>query len=181
MIEWANQTTSNQKRDTNMSNNKTKQVVARVDTTSALAAIINSKLQVTFNELMVERNLRAKGQFDFDIGTEGFTIYLTHGAEKQTSQYFTIEFTADVSEKDLGRGEEIVELTAVKLVSIESDSYEWGTVELNIDDAEPLVEVAKEIINNANFYRLVDSGTYTTDDLNATYSELSIEYDKEYR
>lgn len=146
-----------------------------------LAELIKKKFEETQHEILVKRNLSAKCDVELDYDNSGFVLNLEAGSTKETKQYFTIVFSADVWDRDIGRGTSIVEFKDVKLEGVESDSIAWGVENLDITDAEPLLEIGNTVVNDANFYRLVDSEVYTTDDSNITYSELSEDYDRNYR
>ena len=164
-----------------MSNSKKIVTTKKIATIKEVAEIIDAKLQVTYDEITVERNLSPKPQFTLEYDDEGFTLFLTHGEDKQTSQDITVSFSADVFSREYSEYLTIVELKNIKLAAVEIDSYEVGIFELDVADAKPLLEIAETIVSSANFYRLVDSSVYTTSDLNETYSDMSEEYDRYYR
>lgn len=150
----------------------------KIENTSQLAALISKKLQLVRDSLWTDRSSKVVSGIDFDYGEDVIYITLTSEGSREQQQDLTLTLSADIHDRELATGESIVEFKHINILNIESDSYAWGTEEIEVNGEECLKEVVNDVVLNANFYRLVDSKTYTTDDLDATYSEMNEQYEK---
>lgn len=138
-----------------------------------IANTLKVELNRIKSELMESYKSSVKTNIDFEYGEKGFCVrqyLLTDGTDIE------VRFKADISTKDIYKGE-IVEFSNISISQIETVGI-CDILYLDLDNSDALLEVGKEIALNANFYRLVDKKTVTTDDLDATYSEMSEQYEK---
>lgn len=138
---------------------------------------IEKEIEVLKKQVM-NSNLKLENKFesniDFYYDDDGFYTHCLLNKDTDVD----ITFKANVRIKELGFNERIVEFTNININEIEvvhKDAFEC----LDIKDAEELLTIGVDIAINANFYRLVDEDTYTTDDLDATYLEMTEQYRRE--
>lgn len=150
----------------------------KIENTTQLAALINKRLQLVRDSLWEDMGSEVDVGIDFDFGGRDIYITLTSEGSKNEEQDLTLSLSADIQRKVLVTGESIVEFKNIDILSIESDSYAWGTEEIKLDEDDSLKEAVTRLILDANFYHLVDSKTYTTGDLDMIYSEMSESFEK---
>ena len=142
-----------------------------------VVTLLNSKLEAFKIENKKSCVYRGKPSFDFDYYDDGFEI--TIRKDKDTD--VRVIFSANIDTKDLNTGEQILEFTKVVLDKIEVDTatenYEF-VCNYTLSDVIILEDVGTDIATNATYYNLVSDDIYTTDDIDATYSEMSVQYEK---
>ena len=62
-------------------------------------------------------------------------------------------------------------------VDTATENYEF-VCNYTLSDVIILEDVGTDIATNATYYNLVSDDIYTTDDIDATYSEMSVQYEK---
>lgn len=150
----------------------------KIENTTQLAALINKRLQLVRDGLWEDMGSRVDVGIDLDFCGSDIYITLTSEGSKKEEQDLSLNLSADIQRKELVTGESIVEFKNIDILSIESDSYAWGTEEIKLDEDDSLKEAVTRLILDANFYHLVDSKTYTTDDLDMICSEMSENFEK---
>lgn len=142
-----------------------------------VVTLLNSKLEAFKIENKKSCVYKGKPSFDFDYYDDGFEI--TIRKDKETD--VRVIFSANIDTKDLITGEQILEFTKVALDKVEVDTATetyTATCNFSLVDILALEDVATEIATNATHYNLVDSDIITTDNIDATYSEMSEQYEK---
>lgn len=144
-----------------------------------VVTLLNSKLEAFKIENKKSCVYRGKPSFDFDYYDDGFEITIRKDKDKDTD--VRVMFSANIDTKDLVTGEQILEFTKVVLDRVEIDTA-TETYELvcnyTLADVIILENVGTDIATNATYYNLVSDDIYTTDDIDATYSEMSVQYEK---
>lgn len=142
-----------------------------------VVTLLNNKLESFNIENKKSCTYRGKPEFDFDYYDNGFEITI----RKNKDTDVRVMFSANIETKDLITGEQILEFTKVVLEKVEVDTATetyTATCNFSLVDILALEDVGTDIATNATHYNLVDSDIITTDDIDATYSEMSEQYEK---
>lgn len=146
--------------------------------TATISKLIKEEL-VSINKQVMSNSYGFKpvSKLSLDWYEQGFSIYYKDGDIK-----IEVEFSCDTYEKDLNSGEVILEITNIELecfnVDTNLESFSVVSDYESKDKDNELELTGKELIINADHYKLIDKCYITTDNVDETYSEMSRNYER---
>lgn len=137
-----------------------------------ISNLIKEELVSIHNQVMSNSfGFKPVSMLSLDWYEQGFSVYYKDGITE-----VEVECSCDTYEKHLITGEVILEFSNIELecfnVDTETESYS------SLKGDSELLEVMKDLVSNANHYKLVDNHYITTDNADETYSEMSENYNK---